>query len=64
MSMEEIEEKVGNWHHALFGDLIAGRIGPIQFVAGLQIANDWGLDRYNDLFAPETETDLCVTTSF
>lgn len=64
LTMDEIEEKVSNWHLALFGDLIAGRILPLQFVAGLQIANEWGLERYVDMFAPETETDLCVTTSF
>lgn len=64
INITHVEDVVCRWHIALFRDLIAGRILPVQFLAGIEIANEWGLERYEKLFSKNTETDLCTTTSF
>lgn len=64
MTLIEVEDQVTRWHFALFGDLISGRIIPVQFVAGIQIANEWGLERHAGLFAADVqEIDICPTTN-
>lgn len=64
MTITHIEDTIFRWHDALYNDLIEGRILPVQFVAGIEIANAWALSRYEAVFSPHEETDLCITTSF
>lgn len=64
MTFAEIESTVFRWHMGLYQDLIAKRILPVQFLAGVEVANLWALERYCLIFTPSKETDICPTTSF
>ena len=54
MTLSHIEDTVFRWHCALFDDLIAGRIMPIQLIAGIEAANAWALERYASAFTPKS----------
>lgn len=63
MTPRDIEDIVFRWHTSLHVDLTAGRIFPVQFVAGCAIASEWALAQYADLF-DNRETEICPTMSF
>lgn len=61
MSIRFIDDTVFRWHHALFLDLVAGHIQPVQFLAGIDAANAWGIQRLADVIREAVQP--CNTTS-